>query len=324
MKKIDVEILGTGKALPGNKVTNEDLAQIVDTSDEWIQQRTGIRERRISLEENTSDLAARAASQAISRSGIKSEDIDLIIVSTMTPDSNMPSTACLVQNKIHADNAFCMDISAACSGFVYALSTAEKFVRSGQYNYALIVASEVNSKYIDWADRTTCVLFGDGAGAVVLEGNTEGRESFIDEELHSFGSENEALTSGFVDVPNKLSEKKVITTTPLKMDGRAVFNFTITEVPKSIKQLLERAKIQPEVVIAHQANVRIINLIAKRTDIEEKLFFNNLQFYGNTSSASVAIALDEYITGRNTNNSQTILLTAFGGGLTLGNILIRK
>ncbi|MFV5783189.1 beta-ketoacyl-ACP synthase III [Pediococcus acidilactici] len=320
----NVELLSTGKYLPKKIVTNNDLEKIVDTSDEWIQQRTGIKQRRISQTENTSDLAAKAAQQAIMRANIDVRKIDLIIVSTMTPDSNMPSTACIVQNKIGADNAFCFDVSAACSGFVYALTTAEKIIRHGNYNCALVIASEVNSKYIDWSDRASCVLFGDGAGAVVIKGNDQGREDFLNEKLESYGEYNEALSSGITEPEIELKDKEYIKSSSLKMDGQAVFNFTITKVPNSINSMMEELDEDIDVVIAHQANIRIIKLIAKRTGIDENNFFVNLQKYGNTSSASVAIALDEYISNRKNNSRENILLSAFGGGLTIGNVLIRK
>jgi 3-oxoacyl-[acyl-carrier-protein] synthase-3 len=272
------KILSTGSYLPEKVLSNYDLEKMVDTSDDWITERTGIKERRIAApEETASALSYHAAKNAIKSAGIKAREIDLIVVATVTGDMPMPSTACFLQKRLGAKNAAAFDINAACSGFVYALSVADKFIKSGDSKRALVIGVEVFSKFIDWEDRSTCVLFGDGAGAVVLAGN----ETF--------------------KVAVKTLEKLVVDT--LKKN----------KVKASELALL----------IPHQANLRIIQATAKRLKLPMDRVFLNLEKYGNTSAASIPIALDEAVRTRRVREGDYILLEAFGGGLTWGAALVK-
>lgn len=319
-----VKIIGTGRYLPENIVTNDDLAKIVDTDDEWIKTRTGIRERRISEGENTSHMATKAAIQAIKAANISVDEIDFIIVATATPDNFLPSTSCMVQSNIKAVNATCFDISAACSGFIYALDIGTQFIKAGRANTVLIIGAEILSKILDWKDRSTCILFGDGASAAVLKkSETQG---VLATYTGSDGCLGDALKCSAVPVNNpyvktKMEEVK----STVKMDGKEVFRFAVKIIAKSIKQLLQDSKCSIEeikCIIPHQANFRIIEAAAKRLSIDVDKFYVDLDKYGNTSAASIGIALDEALRKGVFKKGDKIILVGFGGGLTYGGAVI--
>lgn len=324
---MQAKVIGTGSYVPKKVVSNEMLESLMDTNDEWIKTRTGIEKRRISEEENTSVLCGKAAQTILDKTGVAAEEIDLIIVATMSPDYLSPSTACLVQDYLGAKQGMAFDISAACSGFIYALSVAEKMLRSGGFRYALVLGGEVMSKIINWEDRSTAVLFGDGAGGVLLE-RTEHEGSFLGEDIHADGSRGLALTTGSLAVQNPYSSQKKLDDVFLKMEGRAIFDFAIRSVPKSIRTVVEAADLSLSDItriIPHQANARIIQAIAKKLKIPNEQFALNIADYGNTSAASIPILLDELVTAGELSlgNKEKIILTGFGGGLTWGSMLIQ-
>lgn len=321
-----VQVIGTGSYVPPKVITNEDLSHIVDTSDEWISSRTGIRERRISEGEDTSVMATKAAVKAIKRAKIKAEDIDLIIVATITPDSFTPSTACIVQSNINAKNATCFDITAACSGFIYGLEIGTQFIRTGASKTVLVIGAETLSKIINWEDRNTCVLFGDGAGAAVLKaGDKEGILSIYS---GSNGSKGYTLTCGAMPVKNPYVREENIATAisdKVKMDGREIFKFAVKTILNGVNILLEDTNCSLEdikYIVPHQANFRILEAAAKRLGISEEKFYVNLDKYGNTSGASIGIALDEMVEKNLIEPGDKILLIGFGGGLTYGGLII--
>lgn len=314
-------IIGTGSSLPKHIITNDFLSTIVDTNDEWIRERTGIRERRIAKEETTSLLASKAAKKAVESAGINIDEVDLIIVATFTPDSQMPSTACMVQQEIKAVNAVCFDISAACTGFLYALSCAYAYIQSGMYKTALVIGAETISKMIDWTDRSTCVLFGDGAGAVVIREDKIGKMTFVQ---GSDGSKGDVLTCKSRNLNNLLTEYKEENPF-IYMDGQDVFKFAVKKVPECIEQLFLKADIDREEVkyyCLHQANKRIIASVAKRLKQSEDKFPMNLDQYGNTSAASIPILLDELYRTNQIKEGDKFVISGFGGGLTWGAALI--
>ena len=276
---------------PAQVVTNDDLSKIMDTSDEWIRSRTGIQERRISLNENTSDLATNVAHQLLEKSGLSPEELDFVLVATISPDSSMPSVAARVQGAIGAVNAFAFDITAACSGFVFALATAEKLIKSGVYKKGLVIGAEVLSKTLDWSDRTTAVLFGDGAGGVLLEETEE--EHFFGESLNTDGSKG-GLESGASAVISPYSDESDQPNPYMQMDGKAIFDFAVKTVSKSIKALVEE-KGEPDYFLLHQANIRILDIMAKKIDVSRDKFLANMMSYGNTSAASIPILLSENV-----------------------------
>ncbi|WP_303972988.1 beta-ketoacyl-ACP synthase III [Streptococcus merionis] len=303
--------------VPEQIVTNTDLSAMMDTSDEWIVSRTGIRERRISQNQQTSDLATEVAKQLLTRSGLEAQDLDFILVATITPDSMMPSTAARVQANIGASKAFAFDITAACSGFIFALSTAEKLIASGIYKYGLVIGAEVLSKVVDWQDRRTAVLFGDGAGGVLLEASPE--RQFLLESLHTDGARGEALKSSY----QGLQESHL----SLEMDGRAVFDFAIRDVVASLKEVLGRSGLAPDEVdyfLLHQANNRMLDKMARKLSVDRKKLPANMMRYGNTSAASIPILLSECIEEGTitTGSGQRLVLAGFGGGLTWGVLLL--
>ncbi len=324
---MNVRITGTGSALPGKILTNAELERLVDTSDEWITTRTGIKERRIAAEgEYTSTFAAEAGRRALEMAGVKPEEIDLIILSTVTPDFPFPSTACIVQDILGATNATAFDLSAACSGFIFGMSVAEKYLRSGAARKILIIGSEVLSRIVDWQDRNTCVLFGDGAGAVVLEAS-EGAHSLLS--THTFsngsywnllyqpgsGSRNPATDSHTID------ERKLYVT----MEGNDVFKHAVRAMEEAAVKALDANGLSPSdisLLIPHQANRRIIDATAKRLGVDSERLFTNLQHYGNTSSASIPIALDEVNRQGLLKPGNKLLMVAFGGGFAYGSALV--
>jgi 3-oxoacyl-[acyl-carrier-protein] synthase-3 len=320
------KIAATGAGIPEQVITNDDLAKIVDTSDEWISQRTGIRERHISGGEDLSFYAAKSANQILSRAGVAPEEVELIIVATVTADYGTPSAACMVQKEIGAVHAVAFDVTAACSGFLYAVSVADKFIRCGVYKNALVIGGEILSKIVDWTDRSTCVLFGDGAAGVLLE-RTETSEGVLVEELGAQGDMYEVLTEGRVPPANAFNQVE-----PLKgqdyvyMDGREVFKFATKKIVSSVSRVLEQAGITADEVkyfVPHQANARIVEVAAKKLKVPYERFYMNIQHYGNTSAASIPIALNEMFEKGLLEKGDKIILCGFGGGLTWGTVLIQ-
>jgi 3-oxoacyl-[acyl-carrier-protein] synthase-3 len=311
-------ITGVGSYLPAKRVTNNELARVVDTSDEWIQSKTGILARHIALDgEKASDLGLKAATVALERAELAPERLDLILVATSTADyRGFPSTACLIQDQLGAIGAGAMDVAAACTGFVYALETARAFVESGAASNVLVVGTEVMSRVLDWTDRNTCVLFGDGSGAVVV-GRAEGDRGIVDSILRSEGSGASALT-----IPVAENGTRGL----LTMEGRPVYNFAVRVISEVIQEMLDRNGVeidQVAAVVPHQANTRIIKSAAKRLGIPHERFFMNIEEVANTSAASIPIALDALV-GRETIRPGDLILTVgFGGGLTYGANLIR-
>ncbi|MFC3928632.1 beta-ketoacyl-ACP synthase III [Streptococcus caprae] len=311
--------------VPEQVVTNDDLAQIMDTNDEWISTRTGIRQRRISRDENTSDLAIQVAKSLLKKAKLEASELDFILLATITPDSLMPSTAAKVQAAIGATKAFAFDLTAACSGFVFALSTAEKFIRSGAYKRGLVIGAEVFSKTLDWSDRSTAVLFGDGAGGVLLEASAE--QHFLAESLNTDGS-RQVLTSGKAAFGSPFTQYAEPEENALQMDGRAVFDFAIKTVSQNILQLLNDSGIDEseiEYFFLHQANIRILDKMARKMKIAREKFPANMMRYGNTSAASIPILLSECVEDGTIklDGNQTVLLSGFGGGLTWGSLIVK-
>lgn len=322
-----IGIVGIGISLPQKVLTNFDLEKIVDTSDEWIRTRTGIFERRIA-DENTSSscLGAEAAKKALEHANISPEEIDLIIVATATPDMFFPSTACIIQSKIGAKNAAAFDISAACSGFVYGITVANKFIATGQYKNALVIGTETLSQITDWKDRNTCILFGDGAGAVILKEVEEGY-GILATRLGADGSLGEYLTApacfASKEEVEKRAEGKIHT---IWMNGREVFKFAVRIFEETTKQVLGDCNLgikDVDLFIPHQANIRIINSAAEKLGIPSEKFFSNIHKYGNISAASIPVALYEAYSEGKIKKGDVILLVAFGGGLTWGSVVIK-
>lgn len=320
------KILGYGSYYPENIVDNNYLANIVDTSDEWITKRTGIKERRISSGETVAQMAAKACEEAMRKAKCEPEEIDLIIVATITPDSVCPSTACIVQDMLGCINATCFDISAACSGFVFSLITANALIKSGAYKKALVIGGEVLSRIMNWQDRNTCVLFGDGTGACVL-GLTEGEEGVLATYTGSDGTLGiKSLTAGKAkpssDICKTIEEAKV---DHIWMDGRAVFKFSVKMLPKVVSELLEKSGLSIndiKYIVPHQANLRIVEEAARRLDCNIDKFFMNLERVGNTSGGSIPIALAEMDNRNLLKKGDKIIIVGFGAGLTWGGVLI--
>lgn len=329
---VEVQIIGTGSYLPERVLTNEEISKVVETDDEWIRSRTGIGERRISTGENTSDIAAKAAFAALENADLTPEEIDLIIVATATPDCYTPATACIVQNIIGAKNAVCFDISAACSGFIYGLNIAEQFLRGGSMKNALVIGAETLSKILDWNDRGTCVLFGDGAGAAVVKAGKE--KGILANHMGSDGRGSNLLkcNAAPVEINNPILRKEVLgdrvtgSTGYLFMEGKEIFKFAVKVMEETIEKLLEKAKLNIDdidYIIPHQANLRIIDYTIKKLNIDKEKFYINLQNYGNTSGGSIPIALDEMNKKGLLRKGQNILMVGFGGGLTWGGTLVK-
>ncbi len=327
LPKRTVSIIGTGSYVPERVLTNAELEKLVETSDDWIISRTGIRERRIAAEnETTSDLAAKAAHAALDNAGITAMDVDLILVATVTPDMLFPSTACFVQAKIGAKKAACFDVSAACSGFLYALEIAQQFITSHTYNTILVIGADKLSSIIDWTDRNTCVLFGDGAGAAVLR-HRGGCHGVIATHMGSNGDLSDILyiPGGGCRYPVSADNLDQRLNT-IKMNGKETYKQAVNAMLTAANTVLEQSGIRAEdlaCIIPHQANMRIIEAIASRMDVPIERFMINLDRFGNTSAAAVAIALDEaHRTGR-MQVGDYVLLVVFGGGLTWASSVIQ-
>jgi len=312
-------IVGTGSYLPPNAVSNDDLARRVDTSDEWIVSRTGIRQRHIaSAGQTSSDLAVEASSAALATAGVSAGDLDLIIVATSTPDFVFPSTACLVQARLGVKGCPAFDVQAVCSGFVYALALADSLVRAGQARTALIIGSEVFSRILDWSDRSTCVLFGDGAGAVVLRADS--RPGVLGSVLHADGSQ-----AGILSTPGNVSGGSVIGVPFLRMDGQAVFKLAVRVLDEVARETVSRCGLTLEDIdwlIPHQANVRILEATAKRLKIPRERLIVTVDKHANTSAASVPLALDVAVRDGRIRAGHRVMLQGVGGGFTWGAALV--
>jgi 3-oxoacyl-[acyl-carrier-protein] synthase-3 len=323
-----VIIAGTGSYAPSRIVTNEDLSTRVDTSDEWIRTRTGIRERRFAADDEfSSTMGAKAAQAAMESAGVSASDIDLIIVATLSPDMLFPSTAALIQTRLGLNKITSFDLSAACSGFIYALEVASHMMRSGAFRNALVIGSEKISSILDWTDRGTCVLFGDGAGAVVLSKTEDNNCGIIDSYTGNDGSKSEllCLPGGGSAIPTS-AESLAQGQHFLKMNGREIFKIAVRWMEQSANIMLERHGLKPEdinLIIPHQANLRIIDALARSIKIPKDKFFVNLDRYGNTSAASIPIALHEARQKGCIQSGDYVLLVAFGAGLTWGSTLIK-
>lgn len=326
-KGYSVKISGTGSCLPPNVVTNFDLEKIMNTTDEWIRSRTGIESRRIADEKTaTSDLSTVAARRALEDANLNAEDVDLIIVATITPDMMFPSTACIVQKNIGASKAAAFDIEAACSGFLYALSIGEQFIKGGVYKNALIIGAETLSKIMDWEDRNTSVVFGDGAGAVVIK-KTTASGGILSSYLGADGSKGDVLTqpAGGSRIPathGSIKDKLHY----IKMEGNEVFRFAVRIMGKAAVEALKLSNIKLEDIdflIPHQANIRIIEAAAKRLNLSMDKVYMNLDKYGNMSAASVPVALDEASKKGLLKKEDIVVLVAFGGGLTWASTVVK-
>lgn len=318
-----VKITASAGYLPERIVTNDELSQIMDTSDEWIVAHTGIKERRFALNENTSDLATKVAEKLLKQADLSADQIDLIIVSTITPDALTPATAAIVQKNIKATNAFAYDLSAACAGFLFALSTAEKFVKSGQYRRALVISAENNSKVLDFKDRTSAVFFGDGASGVILEATDDQSENaYLAEKLCTRG-DKDVIHSGRVAPIETISGDNYPQMDAFYQNGRAVFEFVTNDVTKHIDEFLAENNVKPEeldLVITHQANLRLIEHIAEHIGLSLDRFQINITEAGNTTSVGIPLALSQAL--EQGKRPQKLLLVGFGAGLAYGCVLL--
>ena len=313
-------IAGTGGYLPAKVLANRDLESLVDTTDEWIFTRTGIRQRHVAAdEEKTSDLALHASRKALDAAGITPADLDLIIVATTTPDMVFPSTACILQTKLGAKNCPAFDVQAVCSGFIYGLATADQYMRSGQYRNALVVGAEIYSRILDWSDRSTCVLFGDGAGAVVLKRSDA--PGILSSHLHADGS-----YANMLSVPGSVSGGKVTGRPLLQMDGGGVFKFAVKVLDDVVEEALTANRMQKadiDWLIPHQANIRIIQATAKKLGMSMEKVVLTVDRHANTSAASIPLALDEAARDGRIRPGQHILLEGVGGGFTWGAVMVK-
>jgi len=320
-------IVGTGSFLPERILTNQDLEKMVDTSDDWITTRTGIKERRIADKDTaTSDLATKAAQNALLKAGMEASEIDLIIVATITPDMNFPSTACIVQSNIKACNAVAFDLGAACTGFIYAIVTANQFISSGLYKNILVIGAETLSKFVDWQDRNTCVLFGDGAGAVIMSRVKEGY-GVLAQYLGADGTGGNALAIDGGGSRNPASIETISRKMHyIRMDGNDVFKFAVRVMASAAEEAVKIAgldKSDVDYLVPHQANIRIIEAARKRMGLSEDRVYVNLQKYGNMSAASIPVALDEAVSFGAIKKDDNLILVGFGAGLTWGSCLLK-
>ena len=322
---IRARLIGTGSYVPKKILTNRDLEKLVETSDEWISTRTGIRQRHIAADETTSDMASKASKAALKAAGVSPKDIDLVVVGTVTPEMCFPSTGCFVQSQLGIKTgAPAFDVSAACSGFLYALDIADKYIRTGGASKALVVGVDRFSKIIDWKDRSTCVLFGDGAGAAVLSAE-RGSKGVLSCHIHSDGRHWEMLYAESQCPPSPFDEKEH-STRYLKMNGNETFKIAVRTMGQAIAEALETNGLSPEdigLLVPHQANRRIINAIRERLKLPEEKVYTNLERYGNTSAGSIPIALDEAVREGKVKSGDIILFVSFGGGLTWASSAVR-
>ncbi|MBD2299426.1 beta-ketoacyl-ACP synthase 3 [Nostoc sp. FACHB-87] len=322
MQKLGIAFTGSGSAVPETSLDNQALTALVETSDEWITTRTGIRQRRVSLSSGSlTELAAAAGERAIAAAGIQATDLDLILLATSTPD-DLFGTACKVQAQLGATKAVAFDLTAACSGFVFGLVTAAQYIRTGVYQNVLVIGADILSRWVDWQDRKTCVLFGDGAGAVVLQAAESDR--LLGFALKSDGSLNHQLNLGYAATPQELLPGINVsqgTYQPISMNGKEVYRFAVQKVPEIIDKALFEANLtvdQIDWLVLHQANQRILDAVAQRLEIPEQKVISNLANYGNTSAASIPLALDEAVQQGKIKPNDIIAASGFGAGLTWG------
>jgi len=322
-----IKIAGVGKGLPESVITNLDLEKLVDTNDEWITTRSGIKERRlVSGDETGTSLAAKAGKQALEFAGIDCSEIDLIICATSIPDNLYPSTACEIQKELGCINAAAFDITAACSGLIYGMNIARSFIASGTYKKVLLTAVDVHSRFVNWEDRSSCVLFGDGAGAMVLTRSEDGQDDILHIDIEADGSKGAELKIPLIGKNCPLVEPNTLQSQHVFMNGKEIYKFAVNTVPESIKKALDESNTKLEDVdcfILHQANVRIIESIADKLNVSKDKFYVNLHKYGNTSAASIAIALLEAIQDGTVKNPSLLVLSGFGAGLTWGTAVIK-
>ncbi len=321
------KIIGTGSYAPEGILTNHDLEQRIETSDKWIVERTGVRQRHIAAkDEATSDMAAKAGARALAAAGVLASEVDLVIVATTTPDMFFPSTACLVLHRLGISNAAAFDLSAACSGFVYALSVGEQYILSGKYKKVLVIGADLMSRFVNWDDRSTCVLFGDGAGAVVLA-PTSGKHGVLSSRLHSDGAFWDLIAvpgGGTANPPSEQVLAEKLNT--IKMKGNETFKVAVRRLEEVAREALAENNVSISdlsVIVPHQANIRIIKAVAERLEIGLDKVVMNMDQYGNTSAASIPLALDQAVVDGRIKEGGLILLLAFGSGLTWGSSLIR-
>jgi 3-oxoacyl-[acyl-carrier-protein] synthase-3 len=327
MTKFNSGILGTGHSYPEGILTNADLERIVDTSDEWITSRTGIKQRRkAGPEEYTSQFAVRAAREAIARAGIEPADIDLIFCATVTPDQILPSTGCLIQAELGAHKAAAMDIVAACSGFLYGLTLADSMIRGGQSKYALVIGAEILTRYVDYTDRSTCILFGDGAGAAVL-GAVEGDRGILASRIRSDGRYEEQLFAPGGGTKGGFTAETIARGDHFfKMRGNELFKVAVRSMTDISREVLEEAGLTTtdvKLFIPHQANQRITDAVASKLDVDSAMVYSNIAMHGNTSSASIPIGLDECVESGKIQKGDVVLMASFGGGVTWGGVVMR-
>ncbi len=324
---IQARITGTGSYAPKKIITNHDLEKLVDTSDEWITERTGIKERRIAEKgQCTSDLAYEAGKKALKAAGLGADEVDLIIVATMTPDTILPSTSCVLQEKLGAKKAAAFDIYAACSGFIYGMSVANAFIKADIYKNVLLVGAEVLSRFTDWEDRTTCILFGDGAGAAVIQRHT-GKRGILSTHLHSDGSLGELIHVPGGGAQHPASHDTIRRRMHfIRMKGNETFKAAVRSLEGVVQEALEHNKVRPEEIdflVPHQANLRIIQAMAQRLNMPMEKVVLTLPQFGNTSAASIPMALDEAVRDGRIQENHLLLFEAFGGGLTWASALVR-
>ena len=322
-----VQILSIGKAVPETVITNDDLAGILDTSDEWISTRTGIKERRIAAgDENSTMFGIKAAIDALNKAKLNGEEIDAIIVASSNSFNIYPSTACCIQDAIGAKNAIAFDITAACTGMLYALEIGRSFITSGRYKNILLVATDTNSKFVDWKDRSTCVLFGDGAGAFVITEAKDGVDDIVALDLNADGSLGKHIIMNMQGDNCPLVEPSTVGKNKITMNGREVYKFVMHTMPESVMQCLKNANLNPEDIdylVPHQANYRIIEGLQSRLDFSDDKVIVNIDKYGNTSAASVPIALYEGIETGKIKTPSRAILCAFGAGMAWGSAVVR-
>ena len=326
MNNIGTRLIGTGSYMPDLKLTNEMLESMVDTNDEWIVKRTGIRERRIAQNTATWELALEAGRRALEDAALDASELDLIIVGTATPDFFTPSVSCMVQGKLGASKAMAFDLSAACSGFVYSVDVADSFIRAGKAKNVLVICAETLSRIIDYTDRSTCVIFGDGAAAAVFQASE--KEGVLTTYMRANGTLGECLKAQCLPVEDPLAQgpRAVCDHRFLKMAGSDVFRFTASAVPEAIDAVLHQANMTADQIdwfVLHQANVRILQMVTTRYGLDPKKVYVNIDRYGNTSGVSVALCLDEMRKNGQLKAGQHIVISGFGGGLTYGAALIR-
>lgn len=326
MNNIGTRLIGTGSYMPDLKLTNEMLESMVDTNDEWIVKRTGIRERRIAQNTATWELALEAGRRALEDAALDASELDLIIVGTATPDFFTPSVSCMVQGKLGASKAMAFDLSAACSGFVYSVEVADSFIRAGKAKNVLVICAETLSRIIDYTDRSTCVIFGDGAAAAVFQASEQ--EGVLTTYMRANGTLGECLKAQCLPVEDPLAQgpRAVCDHRFLKMAGSDVFRFTASAVPEAIDAVLHQANMTADQIdwfVLHQANVRILQMVTTRYGLDSKKVYVNIDRYGNTSGVSVALCLDEMRKNGQLKAGQHIVISGFGGGLTYGAALIR-